>query len=96
MLPFDSILLITANDNIRIERSAKRLNLPRNKIKDRLRAEEKYYRNRIVQEFDSMSEIKSVFLEDLEKNISLAQGLLQRYTEIFVKIDPSLFSSQLA
>ena len=54
-----------------------------NKIKDRLRAEEKYYRNRIVQEFDSMSEIKSGFLEDLEKNISLAQGLLQGYTEIF-------------
>ena len=59
----------------------------KNKVRDRLRAEEKYYRNRIIQEFDIMSEVDSVFLEDLDENISHAQKLLHGYTEIFVKIE---------
>ena len=56
-------------------------------VEVKLSAEEKYFRCRITQELDNMSEEESVFLEDLDRNISVSQNLLREYTEIFVKIE---------
>ena len=58
-----------------------------NKFKDKLRSEEKYFRGRIIQEVLNMYNESSLFVDQLEENVRLAQELKNGYLEIFVKIE---------
>ena len=59
------------------------------KGRNKLRAEEKYYCDRIKYELENMYLKGSHpgFIEDIEKNVNRAYELIQGYTEIFIRIE---------
>ena len=57
------------------------------KIRDKLKAEEKYLQERIELEKESIGAHKSWFLEDVEKNINVLRELSLEYSGIFIRIE---------
>ena len=57
------------------------------KGKTLIRAEEKYFSKRIKAEIISMTSEKSIFVDDLKKNVSVAQELLEGFTKILIRIE---------
>ena len=57
------------------------------KIRDKLKAEEKYLRERIELEKESIGAHKSWFLEDVEKNINVLRELSLEDSGIFIRIE---------
>ena len=55
-------------------------------ILDRLRTEEILLRKRINLELDNISVERAVLMEDLERQLSVAENLISEYTEMFRKI----------
>ena len=56
------------------------------KESNRLRVEEEFYRSTISRDLASLELEKSTFLEDLERHIGVADGMLQTYSEIHLRI----------
>ena len=57
------------------------------KILEILRTEEKFVRKDILRELDNINDEKPVLVEDYERQISVAENLLVRYSEVFRKIE---------
>ena len=57
------------------------------KQKDQIRAEEKYLRGRIESEITALYSVNSMFVEDLEKGVTLAQKMESDYSQVFIKIE---------
>ena len=56
------------------------------KEKALIRAEEKYFSKRIKAEIISVASEESIFIDDLENNVSIAKELLEGFTNIFIRI----------
>ena len=56
------------------------------KIRDKLRAEEIFFRDTIVREVDMWEKLDSEFLQDLDQYSISAQDLITGYTDIFIRI----------
>ena len=57
------------------------------KQKDRLKAEEKHFREKIGREIKNMNDKGSSFLEDIERNMSEVKELMRGYPDIFLRIE---------
>ena len=57
------------------------------KQKDRLKAEEKHFREKIGLEIKNMNDEGSSFLEDIERNMSEVKELMRGYSDIFLRIE---------
>ena len=55
--------------------------------KTKVIAEEKYFRERIKSEIVNMYAEEGIFVEDLERNVCLAQELMKGLSDIFVRIE---------
>ena len=57
------------------------------KQKDRLKAEEKHFREKIGREIKNMNDEGSSFLENIERNMSEVKELMRGYSDIFLRIE---------
>ena len=57
------------------------------KQKDRLKAVEKHFREKIGREIKNMNDEGSSFLEDIERNMSEVKELMRGYLDIFLRIE---------
>ena len=58
-----------------------------NKIRHKLKIEEKYFRERIDQNIINIAEKGSEFVEDIEKSLNDLKEIVTRYSELFVRIE---------